>query len=64
LKEKILNFHTFFELHRKSVAQVQYSNKITQFMKANQPKTKQLTIFFLKKKRSKKENKATKNNSI
>jgi hypothetical protein len=46
MKEKILNFHTFFELHRTTVALVQYSNKITQFMKAKQPKTKQLIFYF------------------
>jgi hypothetical protein len=53
MKDKILNFYTFFELHRTNVAPIQYSRKITQFMKAKQPKTKQLNIFFLKKKQQK-----------
>jgi hypothetical protein len=53
MKEKILNFHTFFELHRMNVASVQYSSKITQFMKVKQQKTKQL-IFLNKKKSNKK----------
>jgi hypothetical protein len=40
MKDKILNFYTLFELHRTNVALVQYSSKITQFMKAKQQKKK------------------------
>jgi len=40
MKDKILNFHAFFELYRTNVAPFQYSSKITQFMKAKQSKTK------------------------
>lgn len=64
IKEKILNFYTFFELHCTSVAPVQYYSKITLFMKAKQPKTKQLIILKKKKKQCKKKNKTTKDNSI
>jgi hypothetical protein len=47
MKEKILHFHTFFELHSTNVCTVQYSSIITQFMKAKQPRTKQLINFYL-----------------
>jgi hypothetical protein len=41
IKNKILNFHKFFALHRMSVIPVQYSSKITQFIKEKQQKKKQ-----------------------
>jgi hypothetical protein len=46
MKDKILIFHTFFELHRTDIASVQYSSKITQFMKAKQQKNKAIDHFF------------------
>jgi sortase (surface protein transpeptidase) len=49
MKDKILIFHTFFELHRTDIASVQYSSKITQVMKAKQQKNKAIDHFFLKK---------------
>jgi ribosomal protein L24 len=63
MKEKILNFHTFFELHCTNVALIQHSNRITQFM---EEKKKQLIIFKKKKEKQQKykiqkENKAARN---
>jgi hypothetical protein len=58
MKDKILNFYTLFELHRTNVALVQYSSKITQFMKAKQQKKKKKKkIKFIIKKKKKKSNK-------
>jgi hypothetical protein len=57
MKDKILNFYTLFELHRTNVALVQYSSKITQFMKAKQQKKKKKKKKKIKIKKKKKSNK-------
>jgi len=62
MKDKILNFYTLFELHRTNVALVQYSSKITQFMKAKKQKKKKKKKkkqFIIKKKKKKSNKKKT-----